>query len=174
VKPKQNRSWTDKEKIRVYTLRQDHAAKEIAKLFHTNITQVYNITRLVKKSYEGRCYHCGNPLTQKEKNASTTLVKTCKKCKRALVEYKRGLRNKALKRGQCGYCHRRRVVEGKKACKKCLSATHRRREQIGLCGSCGEHPIAHEGGALCEKCLKRDRVKTSLYRKGKKAKNDAS
>lgn len=198
VKSKQNRSWTDEEKIRVYTLRTDFKAREIAKLFNTNTTQIYNITRLVKKSFEGKCYHCNNPLehdetlqnrieqrayeifvsrgsvpgnpqddwaqAEKEIKAKEPLIKLCNKCKNELVEYKRGLRDKAIEAGLCGYCHRRKVVEGKKACEKCLSATHRRREQKGLCGACGKHRIVHKGGALCKYCMREHRIKKSQQR----------
>jgi transposase-like protein len=198
VKEKENRSWTTSEKIRVYALRQYNPVEDIAKMFDTNTNQVYNIARMVKKGLEGRCYRCGRPNEPKlverssiEKRAYEIFLtgsqdaKTnwdqaekelqleagyslCSQCKETLVKYKRKLRRHALKKGLCGYCHKRKVVEGRKACIRCLSATHRRREKIGLCGACGKNPIANKGGALCEGCLEQDRIRTTNYRKGKK------
>jgi transposase len=205
VREKQNRDWTEKEKIRVYTLRDDMKAREIAKMFNTTINQVYNITRIVKKNLNDQCYHCGGSLEadlkrQIEKRAyqiflnrgsqpsdpqedwiraekeirSQDLKGICSVCKEKEVEYKRNLRERALKIGLCGYCHQRKVVEGKKACKQCLSATHRRRKKIGLCGACGKRPVVHKGGALCSKCLKANNIKTFLYRQRKKNESHAS
>jgi len=199
VKEKENRSWTTSEKVRIYTLRQYNPVENIAEMFNTNINQVYNITRMVKRGLEGRCYHCGNlteprPVEHDEiqKRAYEIHVKTgsqdatanwnqaekelqleagyglCGRCTKKLVKYKRNLRKHALERGLCGYCHKRKVVEGKKACIKCLSATHRRREKIGLCGACGRNPIANKEGALCKECLEQDKIRTTNYRKGKK------
>jgi hypothetical protein len=172
VKEKENKTWTDAEKIRVYTLRQDFQAKEIANIFKTTVNQVYNITRIVKNSLESRCYHCSNPLTEEEIKSSDGLVKACKKCKKEAMTYKRGLRNRALKLDLCGYCGKRKIVKGKKACKKCLSASYRRRQAVGLCGICGKNPVAHKGGSLCNKCLDTNRIKTIIFRQ-RKEKNES-
>jgi hypothetical protein len=173
VKAKENRDWSDKDKIRVYTLRDDHQAKEIARMFNTTVNQVYNITRIVKNSLNDQCYHCGNALSKKEKAASEKLNQLCTRCKKESQDHKKRLRNKALKHGLCGYCHKRKVIKGKKACVKCLSASYRRRQQQGLCGICGKHP-AIKGGALCRKCLDTNNIKTTISRQRKKNESHAT
>ena len=168
VKEKENRSWPDEDKIKIYTLSRDHSASEIASMFNATVTQIHNVTRLAKKGLKQCCYHCGTPLTEEELRAHHGLVKACTRCKEAAFKYKRVRREKALKQGLCGYCETRPVVSGHTACIKCISATHRRRNKEGLCGFCGVRPVKHEGGSLCEECIKITATKTMIYREREK------
>jgi len=174
VKPLENHPWTDTEKLAVFALRdeEDLPAKRVAKIFGVTKTQVYNVTRLIRRSKNKECFICGNLLTPKEKRKQKgRLVKACDSCKDEKREYKRKRRKRLLKKGLCPYCEKRKVVAGKKGCTLCLSATHRRRMQMGLCGQCGKRPIDKKSEALCTICLGINRKRTSAQRKLNKTKD---
>jgi len=161
IKEKENKSWTDKERRTVLNLREklQLSAGEIADVMEVTKIQVYNVTRLERKILKGCCYHCGRKLSEEEKKKfkNRTFI-LCLKCLRTLREYKRNLRVEALEKGLCGQCMRRKIVEGKTACKKCMSATHRRRYTKGLCGHCGKRPINKQRSiSLCTKCLNKQK-----------------
>lgn len=152
VKEKENRSWSDSDKFRIFNMCQNQPVSEVAQEYDATKIQIYNITRLARKGLKQQCYHCGNPLTPEEAVAPKTgFVKACTKCKKAFIKYKKERRDRALKVHKCGVCGVRPVLKGHKACKSCISSTYRRRIKEGLCGICGD-PIFGEG-ALCPKCL---------------------
>jgi len=153
VRKKQNRDWSRKEKIQIYTLRDSGMpAKDVARKFKCNVTNVYNITRLMRRGLKQKCFRCSTPLTAEEL-AQKGFFKACKKCKKEFKEYKKGLRDEALKKGLCGYCHTDPIIPGYNSCVRCISATHRRRNKKGLCGQCGDRPPHREGASLCSVCL---------------------
>jgi hypothetical protein len=166
VPEKQNRSWTEGEKMKVYTMMTSaHPAADIARKFKASTIQIYNVVRLVRKGLKDECYMCGEPLTEKEITGNKNrLVKACNKCKRKSVLYKKLLRKKAIKHGLCVYCLSRKAMPGHVSCRSCVSATHRRRYIKGLCGQCGERPIGKNKIALCDECAEKSKAKTTIYR----------
>jgi len=171
VKPLQNHPWTEREKLAVFTLRDEEntPAHVVARVFGVTKIQIYNITRLVRRGKNKECFICGNPLSPKERRQKG-LIKSCDDCKEKKRIYKKERREKLLKRGICPYCERRKLVKGKKGCIQCLSATHRRRYNIGLCGQCGKRPLAKHSDALCNICLGMNRRRSVATRKLKKLK----
>ncbi len=165
VKPLQNHSWTDREKLAVFTLRseEDIPARRVAIIFGVTKTQIYNVTRLVRRGKNKECFSCGRPLSPKERKQKG-LILSCETCKVNKKEYKRKRRNALLKKGICPYCEKRKLVPGKKGCIQCISATHRRRYNQGLCGNCGQRPIARDSDALCTLCLKVNRTRIAASR----------
>lgn len=156
VKKKQNRSWSTKQKIQVLTLCLTHTAKEVAEKLGTSVTVINNVKRLAKLGLSGRCFHCGDELTEKEKAARKNKFSIpCDACKEKMQEYKKQRRERALKSGLCGYCEKKPVLPGKTACKSCLSSTQRRRNKMGLCGTCGKRPLIQPEGAVCHVCSKK-------------------
>lgn len=175
VKPLQNHPWTDREKLAVFALRdeEDLPARRVAKVFGVTKIQIYNITRLVRRSKNKECFICGNPLSVKERRKQKgRLIKSCDTCKENKKIYKQKRRKGFLKLGICPYCERRKVIKGKKGCKLCLSATHRRRYNRGLCGQCGERPITEKSDALCNLCLGVNRKRSAAQRKLKRLSKD--
>lgn len=170
VKPLQNHPWTDREKLAVFAFRDevDTPAEVVARAFGVSKTQIYNITRLVRRSKNKECFSCGHSLTRKELRQKT-LIKSCDRCKEEKRKYKQKRREKCLANGICPYCEKRKLVKGKKACTKCLSASHRRRYNQGVCGQCGQRPIAKDSEALCPLCLEVNRKRSAAQRKIKKA-----
>lgn len=159
VKNKENREWSDREKLKIYTLRKKGVtAQEVARKFKTTVIHIYNITRLTKKGLKNECYICGHKLTEKEKR-QRGLIKVCFKCKKSSYKYKHKRRIRALKHGLCGVCGINPVIPGYKSCKECISATYRRRIQKGLCGHCGKKPINKKSGCLCTQCLIKNKLK---------------
>lgn len=169
VKPLQNHPWTEREKLAVFTLRDEEntPAQVVARVFGVTKTQIYNITRLVRRGKNKECFCCGNLLSPKECRRKG-LIKSCDACKEKKRIYKQKRREKLLKKGICPYCERRKVVKGKKGCIKCLSATHRRRYNIGMCGQCGTRPLAKHSDALCTVCLGINRKRSAAQRSLKK------
>jgi hypothetical protein len=167
VKPKENRDWTDEEKKLILSLREEHhSSQEIAKMLNVSVVMVYNQTRLARRGTSKQCFACGNPLTEDEQYLDyTKFVKLCFSCKEKLSAYKSRLREHALKNHYCGYCGRRKIISGKTACRKCLSATYRRRLRKGLCGICGKNPTRKKGRSLCSSCTLLMRIKGRIYRK---------
>jgi len=168
VKPLQNYPWTDREKLAVYALRvtrKDFPAREVAEIFGVTKIQIYNITRLVRRSKNKECFVCGNLLSIKERrDQKGRLIKSCDTCKEKKKIYKQKRRERLLKLGVCPYCERRKVVKDKKGCIRCISATHRRRYNQGLCGQCGNRPIAKNSDALCTICLSINRKRSKAQR----------
>ena len=168
VRKKKNRDWSEKEKVQIFTLRKSGMpAKDVARKFKCNITNVYNITRLMRSGLKDKCYRCGTPLTLEEKTQKG-FFKPCKICKKGFKEYKRALREEAIKNGLCGYCHTEPVIPGYKSCVKCISATHRRRYKKGLCGQCGERPPHRKDASLCTVCLAINEARIKDKRKGER------
>jgi len=164
VKPIQNRVWTDKEKAIIYTLRESKVpSPEIAQKLKCNITQVYNITRLMRSGAKHKCFCCGRKLTAIEM-LQKNFVKACNKCKKAFTKYKKERRLEAIEKGICCYCNKRKATPGYVSCPKCVSATHRRRVAEGLCGQCGERPPHKDGATLCEICLRKNEARIKLKR----------
>lgn len=164
VRPKQNHSWKLGEMLNIYTLRKEErkSAREIALRRSISVYQVYNVIRLVKKGLARKCYKCGKKLSNAEQE-SNNFLKLCDSCKEEVLAYKRKRRQKALKRGLCGYCEKSPVISGFKACVKCISSTQRRRNQEGLCGYCGKEPISTK--SLCKSCAEmiKDKVRTRRH-----------
>jgi len=155
VKPVQNHVWTDEEKLAVYSLRTEDElpVESVANIFGVTKIQVYNTTRLVRRSKSKQCFSCGEKLTLKEQRQKK-LIKSCDACKEKKRVYKQKRRKALLKKGICPVCEKKPLVRGRKACKGCISATQRRRYNEGLCGSCGKVPIAtNRSTALCVTCL---------------------
>lgn len=169
VKPLQNHPWTDREKLAVFILRDEEnaTASTVARVFGVTKIQIYNITRLVRRGKNKECFICGKPLSTKDRKKKG-LVKACDDCKEKKRIYKHKRRKKLLKRGICPYCERRKLVKGKKGCIRCLSATHRRRYNMGQCGQCGTRPIAKNSDALCTICLGINKRRSAAGRSLKK------
>lgn len=163
VKEKENNTWTDDDKLRVYSLCQTKPARKVAKIFGTTVIKIYNVKRLAKNGIRNKCYRCGEPLTKKEIAEKKGLIGACHKCKEATTKYKSARRKAALKRNLCGYCGVRPVLPGHTGCQQCNSATYRRRIKEGLCGHCGERPIKKK--ALCVECISKSVTYTNNYRK---------
>jgi len=152
---RKNRSWTEREKKKIYTMRvlKNSGISDIIISFNGTVskTQVYNIVRMMKKAAKNRCFKCGGILPS---NSYSNVPKLCSVCSSKTKEYKEKLRNDALKKGLCAVCHKKKVIPGYKTCKSCLSATYRRRIANGVCGTCGKRPIARKSISQCSYCLK--------------------
>jgi len=167
IKKKTNRDWTLNERILILTLREKGvSSEEIAKKVGTSKIRIYNVVRITRKQVDHKCYACGSLLSEKELKANAhRKVKNCFSCKKQMSESKKDRREKALERGLCGYCQKRKVTPGKKSCHKCVSATHRRRYILGICGICGENPINKKRSiTMCSTCLDAMRSKATKYR----------
>lgn len=174
VKPLQNYPWTDREKLAIFALRDEEnlPVRRVAKIFGVTKIQIYNITRLIRRSKNSECFCCGNPLTIKEKRKQKNkLIRSCDSCKKKKRIYKKKRRIKFLKKGICPYCEKRKCAPKRKGCIQCISATHRRRYIKGICGQCGKRPIAKESVALCTICLGINKKRASIRRKFKLTKD---
>ncbi len=166
VRDKKNRNWSNKEKAKIYTLRINGVpSKDIAKKLKCNITQVYNITRLMRRGVEQKCFCCGEDLTAEEM-LQKSFAKPCKNCKKKFRMYKKARRKKAAKKGICCYCQKEKAIPGYRSCEKCVSATHRRRAKKGLCGQCGKRPPHKKEATLCDVCLKSNEARMRQKREG--------
>lgn len=158
VKERENRMWTKDERIQIFKLREKKrlAIPVIADRMKASVIQINNQLRIFRKAVDLRCRQCGSPLGDEEKSFIVTEQKStlCPVCKKAQFEHKHYLREKALKKGLCGYCQERKVVPGTCACRKCLSATYRRRRKEDLCGRCGK-PSKKQ--VFCSHCIKVNR-----------------
>jgi bacterioferritin-associated ferredoxin len=96
-------------------------------------------------------------MSPKEIKDCKGVIKACAKCKKAMHEYKSRLRDRALEAGKCEYCRVRKALPGHTGCGRCISATHRRRNLVGLC-ICGKEPVRFKGASLGENCLKRQKA----------------
>lgn len=169
VRPKRNHEWSDKKMMRVYTLRKDLPACDVARKLKITITQVYNTTRLIKRGLHNECFICGHKLTREEKQRyKGKLIKACNTCREKSQAYKKGRRKVALKFGICIYCQKNKVRPGYVSCTKCISATHRRRYKQNLCGQCGRNPINYPEESICHTCAGKNRERAAEYRLQKK------
>lgn len=172
VNPRKNIEWTEEERKEVFTLRKKLPAREVARKLKITIIQVYNATRLHKKTLKGQCFVCGNELTTIEKKrAQNHKIKICSICRKNAKNYKLGRRSVALKNNLCVYCSSRPALKGHVSCSRCISATHRRRYREGFCGQCGRHKINYPEESVCKKCAKINRRKAADYRAKKKEQN---
>ena len=172
IKEIENHNWTSTEMRQVYTLRKTYklSAKKIADRFGIRVTQVYNTTRLVKRSYNKECFMCGHKLSEEDigKNKGK-FIKACTKCKSESLTYKKERREEFLSKGLCGCCETEKVIPGQTSCKKCISATYRRRYLKNLCGRCGKHPITSESTTLCFFCTEKNKKRSKKNRDKVKA-----
>jgi len=155
VKPKENRTWPISDKFKVFNLRENQhkSSQEIATIMGVKVTQIYNITRLVRKGKQCQCFCCGHNLSDEELSVnSDRFIKLCENCKEKQSQYKHNKRKTSLKHGLCGYCQKRPALPNKTGCIQCISASHRRRYKIGLCGVCGKNPIEANKISLCKVC----------------------
>lgn len=164
---KRNKDWKLEERQLIYDMR--HDGKPVAEIIEAlggevTPTQVHNQARISKKSFAGKCFCCGEELTDEdiETQKSGRILYLCKRCQKAATKYKKGLRKKALKLGLCGICGLktgRKALKGHTACSHCISATQRRRNAKGLCGNCGKNPIDKKRSVtLCATCLHKNAV----------------
>ena len=165
IRKKRNHSWTGRELRKVYNMRVQRISVDlIIEKLHLEVkrTQVYNVVRMMKKNFQGRCFQCGADLTEKELKASKSKTfKTCSECKKKNLNYKKKIRNMFSRRGLCTCCGKYPSLKGRKTCMHCLSYTHRNRIAIGLCGACGREPLSRRSNALGENCL----VQSPAHRK---------
>lgn len=159
VKERENRLWTSFERMHILKLREQKrlSIPLIANRMKASTNQINNQLRIFRKAMALRCRQCGNPLEEERKNIVISEHKStlCKKCEKEQLEYKRILRTGALKKGLCGYCMVRKVIPGTCACRKCLSATYRRRRLEKQCIKCG-NPSPDR--AFCPACSKENAV----------------
>ena len=133
-------------------------------------TRLHNQIRIVRGTFHGLCYKCRSPLTKKDFNRINKKEKEdpslglCTHCTKEAAEYKKNRRDLALKIGICPVCVDKKVVKSRTMCKSCLSASHRHRYVKGLCGRCGEKPLAKNSLSLCKGCLEKNRVSSKEYR----------
>jgi hypothetical protein len=175
VRPKQNRLWSPKEKVAIFTMRQKGVScEDIAKKFDITLNQVHNVTRYTKNEKLNKCRLCGEKLTPEDKGAHGKR-KICHKCFKKVQWTKRKLRRSRLALGLCEYCGEHKSIPGHTGCKMCISATHRRRYAENLCGACGKKPIRQvwvsnaetnliKPPALCKACAKEMREKRKTDR----------
>jgi len=173
VNPKKNFVWTQKKRKEVYTLRKELPAREVAKKLNLTIIQVYNATRMYRRGLKGECFCCGHKLTEEEKLVSKKRIKTCFTCKGKAKIYKEDYRESAKKQGLCVYCMEEPVRKGYVSCKKCVSATHRRRYAQGLCGQCGKNPINYPEESVCSTCGEINKQRSADLRAAKKKEQNA-
>ena len=171
IKERTQRSWTEEEKLKIYTLRQKKVPPSvIARRFRATITQIYNITRMMNKAVNDKCFVCGKKFPIEEvKSPRKKAIRACESCKKKSIKYKRLRREKLNKKGLCGYCGRKKVVPGFKSCKDCISLTYRRRYIVNLCGRCGKHPIHKSSKTQCFTCKVKSRRASEANRQKEKA-----
>jgi hypothetical protein len=175
---KRNIDWTRGERLLAYALRKDgkntDSIREYFRLLKGKSikrTMVYNLVRIGKAETSDLCFACCQPLvpedkvTKKKHRHGPVL---CNACKLKLSAYKKKMRKIFMKMGLCSVCGNKPPVPGHKSCVTCISATHRRRYEAGLCGACGKRPIAiNRSKVLCISCLKNNIKRTALYRQKK-------
>lgn len=134
-------------------------------------TKIHNQVRISRAAMKGLCIQCRRELRPEDikANENRNDLKLCVRCMNERSNLKEILRTKAIKRGLCGVCHRRKVLRGRTECKKCLSYVQRMRILKGLCGSCGKHPInKSRSKALCNDCMETNNKRGREYRMDKK------
>ncbi len=185
--------WTLEERALLYDLRikKGKSIAEIQKFFRIknkipislgpddnsdkfSRTRLHNQIRMVRGAFEGLCHKCRKPLTKRDlkrinkKDREDPSMGLCSKCSSEQSEYKKNRRDAALVLGLCPVCLDNPVVKGHTMCKKCFSASHRRRYVKGLCGKCGEKPLSKNSISLCDDCLEENRLVSKKYRRKKK------
>jgi uncharacterized CHY-type Zn-finger protein len=122
----------------------------------------------------GLCHKCRKKLSKDDlkrinrRDKEDPSMGLCSACAEDVSDYKRTARKKALKEGICPICSKRKILPGYTTCIKCLSASHRQRYIEGLCGRCGDKPLAKNSISLCSACLKETRELAREYRKKQK------
>jgi hypothetical protein len=195
VRPKKQFRWTLTERALLYMLRveQNNSIAEIQKYFRKknkipvflgedddsdkfSRTRLHNQIRLVRGTFKGLCYKCRSPLTKKDfnrinrKDKEDPSLGLCAHCLKETTEYKKTRREKALSLGLCPVCVKNKVLKGHTVCQSCLSTSHRHRYIEGLCGRCGERPLAANSITLCLICLRKARKASKEYRSKKQLK----
>jgi formylmethanofuran dehydrogenase subunit E len=178
IRKRRNHLWTGQEFKKVYDLRiQKVPVDIIIDKLHLEVkrTQVYNILRMMKKNRKRKCSQCGEDLTKKElRSQRGNNFKICTKCQEKNTAYKQASRIANYGKGLCTCCGKTPPLKDRKTCMHCLSYTHRNRIVHGLCGSCGKNPLSRFSTALCDGCLKVNRInarrKRLTQRKGLYAK----
>ena len=172
VKEIENYNWTTAEMKLIYTLRKkcNFSAKRVADKLGIRVVQVYNATRLVKRSYKKECFMCGHKLSEMDLNKNKgKFIKACTNCREKSLTYKKERREGFIKKGICGCCETEKVIPEHTSCKKCISATYRRRYLQNLCGRCGKHPITSESTTLCSFCTEKNKKRSKKNRDKVKA-----
>jgi hypothetical protein len=137
-------------------------------------TRLHNQIRMAKGTINGLCYKCRALLTKKDlkrinrKDKEDPSLGLCQSCVEEISEYKKERREHALKEGLCPVCTKRKISKGHTTCRKCLSASHRHRYLKGLCGKCGEKPLAKNSISLCQDCLNDNKKTSRSYRRKKR------
>jgi hypothetical protein len=137
-------------------------------------TRLHNQIRMAKGTINGLCYKCRKPLTKRElkkinqKGKGDPSFGLCKSCTKETSEYKKNRGKQALKKGLCPVCAKREIVTGHATCQECLSSSHRHRYINGLCGKCGEKPLAKNSISLCIDCLAGNKKASKKYRRKKR------
>lgn len=168
VSPRKNQEWTQEKMNEVFTLRKELPAREVAKKLGLTVIQVYNATRLIRRKRKNECYSCGHELTKEDKLVSKgKKIKICNTCREKFKSYKKGRVKIARKHKICVYCQKRKARPGYVSCAKCVSATHRRRYAMNLCGQCGKNPINYPEESLCPSCAEKNRKKAVIYNESK-------
>lgn len=154
IQTKKNREWSNADKHRIYTLRERKMPVTlIAHKYGAHVIQIYNIIRIMRQAAKKQCFICGHKLTPEELDKNKKrLIKACDLCKKKSQLYKKKRRKRVLKQGLCGYCETKKALPGQSSCKKCISATYRRRYKQGLCGRCGRYPIKEGVTTQCYSC----------------------
>lgn len=193
LRPRTQFRWTLAERILLYDLRvvkgmsipeiQKYLRKENKIPIYLDVddntdkfsrTRLHNQIRMVKGTIKGLCYKCRSPLTKKDlkrinrKGKEDPSLGLCQSCANETSEYKKERREHALKEGICPICVKRKVIKGHTTCRKCLSASHRHRYIKGLCGKCGEKPLAKNSISLCLDCLNENKKASKEYRRKKR------
>jgi hypothetical protein len=191
IRPKKQFRWTLQERATLYKMRitQGKSIPEIQKYFRriNNITtflgvddksdkfsrtRLHNQIRMVRGSFNGLCHQCREPLKKsdlKKKNEKKDpSLGLCSSCSKKTAIYKRDKRKNDLARGLCPICVKNKLLEGHATCIECLSSSHRYRYLDGLCGKCGEKPLAENSISLCEECLDKNKKNSLRYRCKKK------
>lgn len=153
--PEKHQKWDAEKRINIAILREEGTSPELlAKAYGTNKVVIYNQTRVGRCSLNGVCFRCRRPLKKKKPGKP----ELCNQCKEIIREYKRKYRKKAQKIDYCTACGSRKALPGHRYCKNCLSISYRRRIKKGICGVCGERPIAKNSFSMCYTCLKNNRM----------------
>lgn len=156
VAPRIHNVWDNNKRCAIVVLREEGSTPDLlARAFGTTKTIIYNQTRLGRCALRKVCYQCRRPLKIKRRTGKPQLCPTCKRENR---NYKKELREKAYTFNLCLACMKNKPMKGHTYCRKCISATYRRRIRKGLCGTCGKKPIEKKRSmSQCKKCLDKNK-----------------
>jgi hypothetical protein len=189
-KPKQYR-WSDSDRAILFHLRVEKKMTIVSiqryfkKRDHLPInssndkystTRLYNQIRMAKAVMNGLCHRCRIKLTKKDlerydknkRGGRSSDLKLCLKCFKETQEYKDQRRQEAIDNGICPDCMKRKIIEGKSKCRRCLSWTQRSRNIQNLCSKCGKRPLSKKSITFCDHCLKINKKNSKEYRDSKK------